>query len=93
MTTTNKSLADALTIRNLIANDAYAMSFQTMRQYRTALLAACNTRLDQPAEVPAHKPSCASLNLLLLSSPPKPAPCDCGAAAAANGDDCGVRND
>ncbi|KWI50301.1 hypothetical protein WT72_24330 [Burkholderia pseudomultivorans] len=35
------------------------------------------------AAAPAHKPSCASLNLLLLSSPPKPAPCDCGAAAPA----------
>ncbi|WP_175706793.1 hypothetical protein [Burkholderia ambifaria] len=29
-------------IRDLIANDAYAMSFQTMGKYRTALLAALN---------------------------------------------------
>ncbi|WP_244097751.1 hypothetical protein [Burkholderia anthina] len=40
--TTDNSRADALTIRDLIANDAYAMSFQTMAQYRTALLAALN---------------------------------------------------
>lgn len=25
-----------------------------------------------------HKPNCASLNHLLMSSPPKAAPCDCG---------------
>ncbi|AOI94818.1 ead/Ea22-like family protein [Burkholderia sp. LA-2-3-30-S1-D2] len=45
MTTADKSRADALTIRELIANDAYAMSFQTIGQYRTALL-ACVPRAD-----------------------------------------------
>lgn len=42
MTNNRNSRADALTIRDLILNDAYAMSFQTMGQYRTALLAALN---------------------------------------------------
>ncbi|MBL3963137.1 hypothetical protein H3O04_11565 [Burkholderia sp. KCJ3K979] len=49
---------------------------------RMHLLAA--SPVEQPAAVPAHKPNCASLNMLLLTSPPKPAPCDCGAAAPAN---------
>lgn len=70
-------------LRDLIANDGYAITFQSMAAYRNALLAAFP--VAHPAAPPAHKPSCASLNLLLLSSPPKPAPCDCGAAAPGNG--------
>lgn len=69
--TTDTSRADALTIRDLIADDAYAMSFQTMGQYRTALLAACDAPVEQPAAAPctcrrlgdwngAHHPLCDS---------------------------------
>lgn len=38
------------TLRDLIADDAYAMSFQSMGQYRTALLKAARTTPQQQAE-------------------------------------------
>ncbi|AFQ50411.1 hypothetical protein [Burkholderia cepacia] len=42
----------AAPIRDLIANDAYAMSFETMGQYRAALLAECDAPVEQPAAAP-----------------------------------------
>jgi len=37
-------------IRRLVADDAYAMSFQTMGQYRSALLKACSATPSPQAE-------------------------------------------
>ena len=36
-------------IRDLIADDSYAMSFQSMGQYRTALLKALDSAVDAPS--------------------------------------------
>jgi hypothetical protein len=35
-------------IRDLIADDGYAISFQSMRQYRTALLKALDSAVEPP---------------------------------------------
>jgi hypothetical protein len=49
-------------LRNLIANDSYAMTFQSMGQYRTALLSHFDNVVDVPdADVAARAEQCASL--------------------------------
>ncbi|WP_155631035.1 hypothetical protein [Burkholderia cepacia] len=86
MNTTDKSRADALTAQQRQAIDL-ARSFmpnntQAREEAHTVLEALAASSVEQPAAAPTHKPSCASLTMLLLTSPPKPARCDCGAIAS-----------
>jgi hypothetical protein len=53
MTDTTTKTADALVeLRRLIANDSYAIAFQTFGQYRTALLKAIDAFAAQPQAEP-----------------------------------------
>jgi len=54
---TNEPLSEVVlrALRNLIANDSYAMTFQSMGQYRTALLRHFDDLVDAP-----NAASCAS---------------------------------
>ncbi|MGU7882139.1 hypothetical protein ACV22Y_19975 [Burkholderia sp. AW50-3] len=81
--TIDKSRADALIrdyVQGLLTNDVEKAAEATKHMTNYALAASA---VELPAAAPAHKPNCASLNMLLLTSPPKPAPCDCGGAAPA----------
>lgn len=50
-------------LRNLIANDSYAMTFQSMGQYRTALLGHFDNLVDMPNHSPAFQPQAAMVTL------------------------------
>lgn len=70
MTTTEPQSAVVLrALRNLIANDSYAMSFQSTGRYRTALLRYFDNLVDAPdtasctSECPAMQPQ-ASIAML-----------------------------
>ena len=73
MTTTAEPLSDVMlrALRNLIANDSYAMTFQSMGQYRTALLrhfddlvvAPSTAAADGASECPALRPQAAIVTL------------------------------
>jgi len=43
-------------LRNLIANDSYAMTFQSMGQYRAALLNHVDNVVSTPNHSPAFQP-------------------------------------
>lgn len=50
-------------LRNLIANDSYAMTFQSMGQYRTALLSHFDNLVDLPNHSPAFQPQATMVTL------------------------------
>ncbi len=50
-------------LRNLIANDSYAMSFQSMGQYRTALLNHFDNVVNTPNHSPVFQPQAAMVTL------------------------------
>lgn len=50
-------------LRNLIANDSYAMTFQSMGQYRTALLGHFDNLVDMSNHSPALQPQAAMVTL------------------------------
>lgn len=69
MTTTAEPLSAVMlrALRNLIANDSYAMTFQSMGQYRTALLRRVDDLVDAPAsnnsQCPGLQPQAAVVTL------------------------------
>ncbi|WP_027864284.1 hypothetical protein [Massilia alkalitolerans] len=69
MTTTAEPLSAVMlrALRNLIANDSYAMRFQSMGQYRTALLHHFDDLVDAPvsgnSQCPALQPQAAIVML------------------------------
>ncbi|MDK6078960.1 hypothetical protein [Massilia varians] len=50
-------------LRKLIANDGYAMTFQSMGQYRAALLSHFDNLVDMPDHSPALQPQAAVVSL------------------------------
>ncbi|MGG7604661.1 hypothetical protein [Massilia sp. BKSP1R2A-1] len=50
-------------LRNLIANDSYAMTFQTMGQYRAALLSHFDNLVDMPNHSRAFQPQASMFTL------------------------------
>lgn len=50
-------------LRNLIANDSYAMTFQSIGQYRTALLGHFDNLVDLPNHSPGFQPQAAIATL------------------------------
>ncbi len=50
-------------LRNLIDNDSYAMTFQSMGQYRATLLGHFDNLVDMPNHSPAFYPHAAMVTL------------------------------